>query len=463
MRTLWTGISAESYGLVWKLAVLLLWSVPVCASAQGYYGSVSGSINDQSGAAVPGAKLTLLDQEKGYRFDASSDSAGRYIFRSVAPGLYTVSATVAGFEKSERTAVRVDVGENATVDVTLKVASSSETVEVKSQNLELQAQDATTGLVVDRNFINDLPLVDRYVMDLTSLTPGVTEADDQCGTGCTGTNFVSNGSRNSTADVLMDGATITNYEPNGGVTQVTYTPSPEAVEEFRVAQSNFSAEYGFSGASVVNMITRSGTNNFHGSVYDFIRNKITDANNWFNNLNGVPLPPVHRNNFGGTVGGPIFKNKTFFFFDYDATRQSSAGTYQAGVPTDAERTSGDFGEVCTAQGGTFDDTGMCTVASGQIWDPYSGVYLANEQGAGAVRSAYIPYNRMGDYESPGNPKLAGTPYALPGGKGNLIDPIAQKLMNLFPARRQTWCRRQFTTIGSVQARDTIRMISSISK
>ena len=99
--------------------------------------------------------------------------------------------------------------------------------------------------MVDRKFINDLPLVDRYVMDLTFLTPGVTETDDQCGVNCTGTNFVSNGSRNSTADVLMDGATITNYEPNGGITNVTYTPSAEAVDEFRVEQSNFSAEYGF--------------------------------------------------------------------------------------------------------------------------------------------------------------------------------------------------------------------------
>src|SRR5581483_5414006 len=137
--------------------------------------------------------------------------------------------------------------------------------------------------VINLKIINDLPLVDRYVMDLVSLTPGVTEADDQCSTGCTGTNFVSNGSRNSTADVLMDGATVTNYEPNGGVTQVTYTPSPEAVDEFRVERSNYSAEYGFSGAAVVNMVTRSGSNNFHGSADDSIRNTLTDANTWFNN------------------------------------------------------------------------------------------------------------------------------------------------------------------------------------
>lgn len=431
VNALKSEVDLDSCKALGFILLLLLLIIPATALGQGYFGTISGELTDATGAVIPGAKVTLLDQEKGYRTTVTSDSSGRYLFRDVPPSLYTVIAELRGFAKTERTGIRVDISENPTANLSLKVASSTETVEVQSQSQHLDMEDATTGLVVNRNFINDLPLVDRYVMDLTSLTPGVTEADDQCSTGCTGTNFVSNGSRNSTADVLMDGASITNYEPNGGITNVTYTPSAEAVDEFRVEQSNFSAEYGFSGASVVNMITRSGTNSFHGSAYDFLRNQLTDANNWFNNLNGIPLPPVHRNNFGGTIGGPIFKNKTFFFFDYDGTRQSSAGTYQAGVPTPAERT-GDFGEVCKAQGGSFDSKGLCSVAAGQIWDPYTGVYVNNDQGAGAVRSAFIPYNRVSDYASPGNPKLAGTPYQLPGGRGNLIDPVAQKLMNLFP-------------------------------
>ncbi|MGA7857432.1 MAG: TonB-dependent receptor, partial [Terracidiphilus sp.] len=422
--------------LCWMLLLALLLAMPHGVFGQAYFGTITGVLTDPSGAVIPGAKVTLTDQEKGYTFNATSDGEGRYLYRSIPPGVYSVTAVMPGFEKIVRTGIRVDVNQNATADLRLRVSSSSESVEVKAQAQVLDSEDATTGLVVDRKFINDLPLVDRYVMDLTFLTPGVTEADDQCSVGCTGTNFVSNGSRNSTSDVLMDGATITNYEPNGGVTQVTYTPSAEAVDEFRVEQSNFSAEYGFSGASVVNMITRSGTNTFHGSGYDFIRNTITDANNWFNNLNGIPIPPVHRNNFGGTVGGPIFKNKTFFFFDYDATRQSSMATYQAGVPTDAERNNGDFGEVCSAQGGTFDDTGMCTVAAGQIWDPYSGAYQASAPdgsgGAGAYRSTFIPYNNIGAYASPGNPNLNGTPYQLSGGPGDLIDPIAQQMMKMFP-------------------------------
>jgi hypothetical protein len=421
------------------LGVILL-AMPAMLFSQAYFGTVSGTLTDQTGAVIGGVKVTLADQEKGYQFGATSDSAGRYLYRSIPPGLYSVTAEMNGFKKTIRTGVRVDVNENVTVNLSLKVAGSVQTVEVTSQNTALDAQDATTGLVIDRKFINDLPLIDRYVMDLTMLTPGVTETDDQCGVNCTGTNFVSNGSRNSTADVLMDGATITNYEPNGGVTQVTYTPSPEAVDEFRVEQSNFSAEYGFSGASVVNMITRSGTNTFHGSGYDFMRNTITDANNWFNNLNGIPIPPVHRNDFGGTVGGPIFKNKTFFFFDYDGWRSSNMATYQAGVPSDAERQNGDFGEVCAAQGGSFDDTGLCSVPEGQIWDPYSGVYeyVANDVNGnsvnewGVVRTAFIPYNNIGAYNSPGSAKLVGTSYALAGGPGNLIDPIAKKMMNLFP-------------------------------
>ena len=184
--------------------------VPVFLLGQGYFGTVSGILSDPTGAVIAGGKVTLVDQDKGYKFNAASDGSGRYLFRSVPPGVYTVIAEVAGFEKIERTGIRVDVSENPTANLTLKIASSTQTVEVKPQSQALDAEDATTGLVIDRKFINDLPLVDRYVMDLTLLTPGVTEADDQCSTGCTGTNFVSNGSRNSTSDVLMDGATDTN-------------------------------------------------------------------------------------------------------------------------------------------------------------------------------------------------------------------------------------------------------------
>jgi len=411
-------------------AILLF--LPVALLAQGYFGTVSGELTDPSGAVVAGAKVVLTDQAKGFTFHTTADSVGRYLFTSVPPGTYSVSVEVQGFQKEVRTNITVNVSENATANLTLRIAGAAQSVEVHAQAQALQTEDAVTGQVVNRRFINDLPLVDRYVLDFIELGPGMNNQSDSNGVGDTGTNFISNGSRGASADILMDGASITNFEPNGGITNVTYTPSAEAVEELKVQQTNFSAEYGFSGASIVNMITRSGGNAFHGSAYDFVRNKITDANNWFNNAYGAPLPPVHRHNFGGTIGGPIIRNKTFFFFDWDATRSSSLGSNQAGVPSAAER-SGDFGELCAANSGTFDATGLCSVIAGQIYDPYSGTFQTPASGpAGAYRSAFIPFNNLATYASPGNPNLDGTPYQLTPAPGNLIDPVGQKMMNLFP-------------------------------
>ncbi|MGA7295479.1 MAG: TonB-dependent receptor [Terriglobales bacterium] len=410
------------------LAFLIV--LPAVLFGQAYFGTVSGILTDQSGAIVQNATVVLKDEQKGYTFTAKSDSAGHYLFASIPPGLYTVTTETKGFEKNVRTHVRVNVTENVTVNMTMKIAGTSQSVEVKAQTQGVHTEDAVTGEVIDRRAINDLPLIGRVAQDLIYLTPGVTDMSDANSVMDTnGTNFVSNGSRGASADILLDGASVTNFEPNGGITYATYVPSPEAIDEFKVQQSNFSAEYGFSGASVVNMITRSGTNAYHGEVYDFIRNTLTDANNWFNNESGIPIPPIHRHDFGGTFGGPIFKNKTFFFFDWDGTLLSYMSTYYAGVPSAAERT-GDFGEVCGAQGGTFDNTGMCSVPAGQIWDPYTGVYNPND--GGPVRGAFIPYNNIAAYTSPGNSKLNGTPYQLPQVPGNLIDPVAQNMMNLFP-------------------------------
>jgi hypothetical protein len=428
--------------------------------AQAYFGTVTGVLTDPSGAVLQGAKVTLTDQDKGYTFNTSSDDTGRYLFTTIPPALYSVTAEMKGFQTTKVTNIKLNVSENATANLSLKVAVATQTVEVSAQAQTLATEDAVTGQVVNRRFINDLPLVDRYVIDFVGLAPGVTSmSDSNALANDTGTNFVSNGSRGSSADILMDGATITNFEPNGGVTNVTYTPSAEAVEEFKVQQTNFSAEYGFSGASIVNMITRSGGNSFHGSAYDFIRNTVGDANDWFSNSNGTPIPPVHRHNYGGTIGGPIFKNKTFFFFDWDGTRSSDLSTHSAGVPSAPER-NGDFGELCTTNGGKFNSSGMCVDSSnnlipqGQIWDPYSGVFcsgaptdppicpnfnVANPPPSGAYRGTFIPNNNLATYTSPGTPSLNGTPNGLPLPlvPGNLIDSVAQKMMNLFPKPNYT--------------------------
>jgi len=423
--------------------MLLALLAPALLLGQGYFGTVSGILTDPSGAVVQGARVTLLDEQKGYTFTTTSEASGRYLFVSIPPGTYSVTAEAKGFEKTVRTHITLNVSENLTANLTLKVATAAEKVEVQAQNTTIATEDAVTGQVIDRRFINDMPLINRSVMNLTYLEPGVTDADDQCSEvqGCTGTNFVINGSRTSGADVLLDGASATNFEPNGGITNVTYLPSPEAVEEYKLQQSNFSAEYGFSGASVVNMVTRSGTNSFHGSAYDFIRNTIGDANDWFNDRATpvVPIPQVHRHNFGGTIGGPIFKNKTFFFFDYEGVRTSNPETHSAGVPGDGtngttNERDGDFGEICGANGGTFNKSGLCSATAGQLWDPYSvGPNSYSSADGGPVRNTFIPFNNLATYASPGSPNLPANLEPAKGVKGNLIDPVAQKVMNMFPA------------------------------
>jgi len=400
--------------------------------AQLYTGTVTGLVSDPSGAVVPGAQVQLTDEQKGYVFTATSDTSGSYLFRSVPPGTYKVDVRATGFKSESRGGIILEVNHNVTVDFQLQLGASNQSVEVKAQAPVLDAQDAVTGQVVDRKFMNDLPLIGRTLSDLAFLTPGVTEVDSVCSpdlqppganiSNCPANNFISNGSRMATSNFVIDGAS-TAY-PTHAIIWPTYEPSVDSVEEFAVQESNFSAEFGFTGNTVTNIVTRTGSNQYHGSAYDFFRNRALDANDFFDNEAGVPLPALKLNNFGATVGGPIRKNKTFFFFDYDGTRKQTLSTWNSGVPSAAERT-GDFGELCTASyfvGGTFDANGMCSNPDGQLWDPYTGVYNAAQ--GGPVRSRFIPFNNMATYQSPGNPNLTGTGYQLAAQPGNLMDPIA---------------------------------------
>ena len=162
------------------------------------------------GSCRSGRHNNLTDVEKGYTFTATTNKQGEYILPSIPPSVYTLSAEMNGFDKAIRTGIKVDVTSHVTVNMSLKVAGATQTVQVSSQTSTLETQDATTGQVINKRFIEDLPNTNRYVMDLVQLAPGVTNVDDTCGVNCTGTNFISNGSRNATADVLMDGASITN-------------------------------------------------------------------------------------------------------------------------------------------------------------------------------------------------------------------------------------------------------------
>ncbi len=439
-------------GSAFVAALIFCFFLAPSARGQLYTGSIAGTITDPSGAVVPGVQVRATDEGKGFAFAATTDSAGRYVIRQLPPAKYTVSAAASGFTPERKTGVTIDVNQNASLDFSLKVGGSSEIVDVKAGAVELQTEDAVTGQVINRTFLNNLPLVNRNAFDLVFLAPGIvhTNADGQTSGNDTGVNFNSAGSRNSTADVLVDGATATNFEQNSGIQNVIYEPPVDAIEEFKVQQSNFSAEFGFAGATVVNLVTRSGTNSFHGGLYEFWRNQILDANDWFSDQAGSPIPALRRNQFGGTVGGPIKKNRTFFFFDYEGLRQHSANSSTFGVPTPCERGDasapcpfaashggnalGDFEDICTLQGFTFNTSGVCSNPSGQLWDPYTGAAGNDPSGTPtSVRSAFIPFNNLAIYTSPGNPANGA---ALPQVPGNLIDPLAKNLLLLFPMPNQ---------------------------
>src|SRR5215471_15934270 len=201
------------------LAICALLCLPA-AHAQLYTGTIAGTVKDPSGAFLANAQVKATDAEKGFEFLATSDSAGRYVIRELPPSNYTVTASATGFKTQRKDGVRIDVNQNASVDFSMALGALSEVVDVRAGAVELQTEDAETGQVVNRRFINDLPLLDRNIETLTSLAPGVTEMNDSCPEPCIGTNFVSNGSRGASADFLLAGASATNSEPTGGIGRI---------------------------------------------------------------------------------------------------------------------------------------------------------------------------------------------------------------------------------------------------
>jgi hypothetical protein len=425
-------IRAPLNAVIWGCVFLFCLTVPLSAQDA----DISGVVRDTSGATIPKASLKLSNQATGVSRATETNSSGLYSFPRIQAGVYDISATAQGFQSQNRVGITVNVADHSQIDFELKVGNVKESITVTQGQEMLNTVDSVTGQTIDRALINDLPLLTRSALDLAFLAPGVSQpvnfAYGQNANSVhylTANNFVSNGSRNATSDVLLDGITTLEFVVGGNTTFSSYTPSVDAVQEFKVQQTNFNAEYGFSGATIVNVVTRSGTNQLHGSGFEFLRNQKLDANNFFNNEASMALPALRQNNFGATVGGPVIKNRTFFFGDYEGTRVRSLTTAQFGVPSAAEKT-GNFGEVCTLSGGQFDSAGMCSNPNGQLWDPYTGVYDPSQ--GGPVRSGYIPFNNMATYMSPGSPKLAGTGYQLPSRPGNLIDPAALKLMQFFP-------------------------------
>lgn len=406
--------------------VIALIILAASAAAQIYTGSLTGVVTDPSGAVVPNAGVTATDTAKGIAYRATTDASGRYLIRTLPPSTYTVGVQAAGFNEQTQSGIVLTVNQNASLDFALAISGSAQSVDVQASATRLATEDAVTGQELNRTFINDLPLLGRAVFDLAGLAPGITQPSGGFTIAYHATNFISDGSRTAQTDVLIDGVSTTNFENSTGVIIPLYQPSVDAVQEFKVQQSNFSAEMGFSASTVVNLVMRSGSNQFHGSANWFLRNNVLTANDWFSNAYGQDMAARRYNRVGGTLGGPIRRDKSFFFFNLEGLLDRSATTFQSGVPSAAMR-QGDFGEICT---GGFTSTGRCTNPNGQLWDPYTGVY--NPAEGGPVRTGFIPFNNLATYQSPGAARLNGTSQQLPARPGNLIDPAGAKLMSYFP-------------------------------
>jgi len=421
-----------STGLViCAVALLVTAALTRSAAAQVDTGSIQGAITDSSGAAVVGAIVVLRNEGTGFTETFKSGQSGEYNFRALRVGSYSVTVTIPGFEKLSKAHLQVDVQQNLLANLTLKVGSADTTVVVNAGGDVLQTQDASVGQVVEAKEITDLPLNGRNFTMLAQLTAGVTTTqNDSRGLILSG-SFVSHGVPSIYNDYLLDGIDNNNGEVDflDGAAYVV-RPPVDAIQQFKVQTSNFSAEFGRSAGAVLNAVTKSGTNRFYGNVWEYTRNQMFDATDYFVKKAGEHKGDFTRNQFGFTLGGPLDiphfyngPNKTFFFIDYEATRIHQAVPFTTSVPTALERSSGytNYQDLISYQSGTQTDALGRKYPLGQIFDPAT----TRSTTKGAVDpTTGLPANSNNTTRDPFTNNIV---------PANRIDPVAVKLLNLYPA------------------------------
>src|SRR4029079_11216496 len=332
--------------LLLRTLVCMLVAPLLCTLALGqasYTAQIRGVVTDSAGAIIPNATVTITNDATNASATAHSDTRGEYVLTGLRPSTYTMKAEVAGFQATEKKNVVLQVNQQTTINFELRVAGVTTQVEVTAEAPLLDTENAALGTDVTNEYVRDIPLYSRSMFGLVFLAAGVTETT---GSGVndnypTGTNFVSNGQRNATAQITLDGSPLSAPEQGeGGNSNVYYQPSVEIVQEFKVQNNSFSAEFGNNGGTIVNMVLKQGTNNFHGSGWWYGQRSNFDARDFFN----TGEKPDHvRDQYGFSVGGPIKKNKTFFFVDFEKVRQQDPTNLEGIVPTALERT-GDFSQ-----------------------------------------------------------------------------------------------------------------------
>ena len=313
-----------------SLFVLAVWLF--CAGqthAQVAGATLTGTVKDPSGGSIPNAQIAITDVATAVTRTVSSGGAGLYTAPNLLPGTYEIRVTAMGFSTVVQKGVTLTVGTQQVLDVTMQVGQMTQTVEVTTEAPTVELTSSTLSAVVNATTVRELPLNGRSWTDLANLQPGVYKAeshaksDDNRGFG---DQSVISGARPQQNNYRLDGISINDYANGGPGSLLGGNLGVDAIQEFSVLTSNYSAEYGKTSGGVVNAITRSGTNQFHGSAYEFLRNSALDANGFFDNATGNPKPPFRRNQFGVSAGAPIRKNRTFIFGDYEGIRQSLGTT-----------------------------------------------------------------------------------------------------------------------------------------
>jgi hypothetical protein len=367
--------------------------VPLPAAAQTLYGSIVGTVSDPQGAAIPGATVTATNTGTGNKVDVVTDSDGNYAFRNLLPGTYTLGASLQGFRELNQTGLRVSAGNPVRVDLKLEVGALAETVNVVSETTLLQTEKADLNTELSSKDIVNLPLNQfRNYQALLNLVPGATPAvfqNAEIDTPGRSLRTWVNGTQPNSNAFRIDGAVSVNiWLPH----HAGYISPAETIDTVNASTNNFDADQGMAAGAAITVVTKSGTNELHGSAFWFHNQEGLNANTLFNNAFGLAKPDLSRNIYGGTLGGPILKDKLFFFGSWERFQDRRGFTQTFSVPTERMR-NGDFSEVATAYAGRF-----------QIYDPYTG-------GAGGAGRTPFPN------------------YTIP---ANLINPVAKDVLAYYP-------------------------------
>jgi Carboxypeptidase regulatory-like domain/TonB dependent receptor len=438
-------MASDRNALIWlrrcgyiSLACLCFFLVPIeYAAAQVDQGSINGTVTDTTGAVVPNAQATLLNTDQGLTLEITTNDSGEFTFSPVRIGNYTLTINAKGFARTTQQNLTVNVGQHLLVNIQLKPGSSTETVEVSAAPPQLQTEEASVGQVMTEKSVNSLPLNGRNFTFLAQLGAGTqTPQADTRGNAASGA-FSANGLRPAQNNYLLDGIDNNSNAVdflNG--TNFIVLPPVDAISEFKVQTANFSAELGRSAGAVLNATIKSGTNSIHGAAWEFFRNDVLDAADWFENNAGTKKGALRLNQFGASIGGPILKDKIFFFGDYEGLRRVQ-GTVQTGaVPTTAEVSSGftNLSDLITSNTqtdslgrviptGTVVDPATTRLVTAQTVDPVSGLTASS---TGFVRD---PFGSCG----PSTQNFSGGACNLNQIPASRLDPTALKLMSLYPA------------------------------